>query len=193
MGKHIILVTDPKSLIISITIAEVFFAVVIIFVKLSILSFFTKIFPQRGFHHLVWIMSAIAVAQNVPSIFLTIFQCVPIAAQWDPSLKAHASCVDYQASTVTSGALNIVTDIIMLSMPAPLLWRLQMSESKKRLVSLAFAAGFVACVVDIVRLAQTGALNSADITCEYSPRLCSAYTVTDIVQTPSSAMSSLAA
>lgn len=101
--------------------------------------FYRRVFPQKWFHNLVWVMFAIVVAYNLSCFFATIMQCMPVAHQWDPTKPAY--CIDYFAVVVYSGVLNVVTDFIILGMPIPLIRNLQVSKSKRRELMIVFSWG----------------------------------------------------
>ena len=62
-------------------------------------------------------------------MFACIFQCVPINAFWDATVKGK--CIDITAVLEVSGALNIVTDAVILAIPIPLVWNLKTKLSSK--------------------------------------------------------------
>ncbi|GAT22322.1 hypothetical protein RIB2604_01503550 [Aspergillus luchuensis] len=144
----------------SITIAECFYCLAICFTKLSILTFYGRIFPQRWFRLMTWFMAFVVVAYNFCSVLATWLQCVPLSHAWDPSVSA--TCIDYYAVVVFSGVTNVVTDFIILSMPLSVIHQLHMSSRKKRMLASVFALGFGTCIASILRCIEAQALNSAD-------------------------------
>jgi hypothetical protein len=137
-------------------------------IKQSMLFLLGSIFPQRGFHLCLHALTAINTAWCVAAVFASIFQCVPIAANWDPTIP-DARCIDYGGKVlIATNTVTIVTDLVMILLPVPMVWRLNMSAAKRRGVVLTFLAGGGACVVSITRSAfvlKVG--NSADASCEY--------------------------
>lgn len=79
------------------------------------------------------------VAYNLAQVFFEIFQCVPISSAWDPS--ETGKCVPYGALVLAMGIVNIVTDVIMLILPMPLLWRLKVSATRKWMLMIMFSLG----------------------------------------------------
>ncbi|KAJ6035841.1 hypothetical protein N7540_000120 [Penicillium herquei] len=160
MGKHIIYVTDAKGLTLSITIAECFYCLAICFTKLSILTFYRRIFPQRWFRLMTWFMVFFVISYNLCSVLATWLQCVPLSHSWDPSVPA--TCIDYYGVVVFSGVTNVVTDFIILSMPLSVIHQLHMSSRKKRMLACVFALGFGTCIASILRCVEAQALSSTD-------------------------------
>ncbi|CRG91986.1 hypothetical protein PISL3812_09040 [Talaromyces islandicus] len=162
MGKHIIYVTSTKGLIVSMTVVEVLYNVNIMWIKASILVLYVRIFPVRKFQMWTWVMMGVNVAYNITFLICSIAQCLPIESRWDTSIPSV--CLDYYAVVVASGVVNIVTDVIILAMPIPLIHQLHIPGRKKHMLSAVFATGAVACFISIARCIEASALGSADST-----------------------------
>ena len=70
---------------------------------------------------------------------VAIFQCVPVKASWDTSI--HGTCVDLATEYFVAGITNVLTDIIILVLPIPLVWQLQVSVQKRWLIYGTFMLG----------------------------------------------------
>lgn len=56
---------------------------------------------------------------------------------WDPAARANAKCIKLNLDWVIMASFNVVTDIVILCLPLPLLWRLQIDmERKLQLIGL---------------------------------------------------------
>ena len=108
-------------------------------IKLSILFLYGRIFVQPWFKKALIALGAFVIAYSIAQIFGDIFQCVPIKSLWDPSVSGY--CINYPDLIIIMGVINIVTEIIMLVLPLPLLWRLQLSRSRKSLLTVLFTMG----------------------------------------------------
>lgn len=109
-------------------------------IKFSILSFYCSIFPQKNFR-IVSIGVAIFVAMwAISAILVSIFQCVPIAFGWDPTIE-NGHCINYGALVLATGICNVITDFFIFAMPVPNVLRLQLSSQKKRQVLGTFFMG----------------------------------------------------
>lgn len=80
-------------------------------------------------------------AWYIITFFCGVFTCIPIRALWDVTVKGR--CIHYGQVTLAFGVCNIVTDFIMLGLPLPLVWTLQMPLRQKILLSLTFMGGFM--------------------------------------------------
>ena len=58
-----------------------------------------------------------------------IFECSPIDSLWNPQVKGK--CINLSAELIASSVLNVVTDFLLLVLPLPILWRLQISMERK--------------------------------------------------------------
>lgn len=84
-------------------------------------------------------LGGFVIAYSLAQVFVDIFQCVPISSAWDPSKTGK--CVSYGAFVLTMGIINIVTDVIMLVLPMPLLWKLRVSSPRKWMLMIMFSLG----------------------------------------------------
>lgn len=107
--------------------------------KISILCLFNRIFPFRWFRNSIIVLGVFIVAYSVPQMFGTIFQCVPVNHSWTPGVVPK--CINYVAMIIACGVINIVTDFIMLGLPIPALWSLQVSSHRKWALTFMFCIG----------------------------------------------------
>ncbi len=70
-----------------------------------------------------------------------VFSCVPVQKSWMPMIDGHCSNVD----TVWLGSVipSTIIDLIILIMPLPMIWKLQMKLTKKILVMGVFVCGYL--------------------------------------------------
>lgn len=66
-------------------------------------------------------------------------------------MKTHGTCLNITALLISTAVLNIFTDIGILILPMPIVWRLQIQRSQKFAVSGVFLLGGFVCVASIVR------------------------------------------
>ena len=79
-------------------------------------------------------------AYSAGQFFTVIFQCTPVNYLWGKTIPG-GHCFDSGILVIVGGALNAVTDVLMLILPIPVLWKLQMSTRKKWTVSAIFLMG----------------------------------------------------
>ena len=69
------------------------------------------------------------------------FFCWPIEASWDVSIKS--SCLPRKMRWYLGPSLNIVTDLMIISLPLPVLSKMRLPRAQKLAVCVAFATGFL--------------------------------------------------
>ena len=70
---------------------------------------------------------------------LTVFHCKPVNMLWDPAVKGM--CINYDDVLITMASLNIGTDVLILCLPLPQLWKLQLPARTKRHLAGIFLLG----------------------------------------------------
>ena len=70
---------------------------------------------------------------------VALLECVPFKKLWDPTVPGH--CLNPSASTIVAGALNVFTDIAILTLPIQPIMRLKLSRRRKQLIYGNFLLG----------------------------------------------------
>ncbi|OJJ78179.1 hypothetical protein ASPBRDRAFT_37377 [Aspergillus brasiliensis CBS 101740] len=129
--------------------------------KLSVLLFYRRIFAiNRAFSIATWILGAIVVGWFISTACGLIFASHPVVGEWQPWV-AH-SHIAYKPFWITYGVLNLVLDIVILALPQPLVWKLNLSKARKRQLSLVFLLGAFICVASIIRVIVVAELDMND-------------------------------
>lgn len=79
------------------------------------------------------------IAMYLASFVVGIFQCTPIPRMWDHTLPGH--CFNMPVLYNLGATYNIASDLVILVLPMPIVWRLQMPRSKKYAVTGIFLMG----------------------------------------------------
>ncbi|OIW22621.1 hypothetical protein CONLIGDRAFT_606681 [Coniochaeta ligniaria NRRL 30616] len=137
--------------------------------KVSILFFYLKVFPGRGFRYCVYTLIALNVCYAIVFDLLLAFQCNPIPGawrSWDGTFEAK--CISINLLGWSAAAINIVLDLAVITLPLPELFRLSMSLKKKIQIIMMFAVGFFVTFVSIIRLRSLIAFgNTQNVTQDY--------------------------
>lgn len=152
-----------------VNLSSILYGPTIFFIKLSILLQYLRIFvPNRKGNMFMFV----GVQACIWSLFLfylvdTIFEialCTPRKKIWNP-LMTSGRCFNTDAAFQATGIFNVISDFVILGLPMPSLWKLQMPRRKKILMMAVFATGFLACVTSILRTYYTWKIvRSPDIT-----------------------------
>ena len=115
------------------------FVVALTSAKLSILHLYRRIFSNRTFHMAIWYMYAITLLWGVSFFFVNLFRCIPVSYAWRAMMSPH-HCISLSAN-YANAVSTILTDLMILVSPMPLIWRLQMPTRQKIIVSAMFLLG----------------------------------------------------
>ncbi|KAL8995726.1 MAG: hypothetical protein Q9169_004584 [Polycauliona sp. 2 TL-2023] len=176
-GKHVlatVLAPDGEAKIIryiKIMYAyQIFWALAMVFIKLSILLFYRRVFPStatsRKWNLCNFALMFLSVACCLISIFGSAFVCTPVALVWDRTIQG-GRCIDLIALARFTCISGFVTDILILLLPMPIVWNMHMEHSKKVAVTGVFLLGslyvslpFVLCSGACSLMSLTGRLYS---------------------------------
>lgn len=123
-------------------IEQLVFAFTITSVKISLLSFYQRIFSVRVFRRWVLFVGALCLVWLVVCLFLIIFQCSPVPAAWRVMMRlSGARCIP--ATRIVFGAelANVLLDILILALPIYMVRRLQLPRRRKVVVGGIFLLG----------------------------------------------------
>ncbi|KAG7007105.1 calcium-transporting ATpase [Physcia stellaris] len=144
-------VEHPVKVAKTILAIEILYQPSICCVKLSCLLLLHRLFPSRRLHIILWSVAIIIVIYTTTTMFVTIFACRPIRAAWDPSVTG-AKCLNLNAAYSIQAIFNVITDFVILLLPMPILWRLQLNRNKKLQLISIFLTGSFVCAVSIWRV-----------------------------------------
>ncbi|GES57698.1 succinate-semialdehyde dehydrogenase, mitochondrial [Aspergillus terreus] len=121
-------------------------------VKVSILLFLRRLESKsRLVNSLIWGTMAVTVGLFLAVLFVDLFQCWPVAYVYDKSI-AHGKCIQQGAFYVATAALNLFTDLLVLSIPIIITWSLHMPLRRKLAVCLILCLGGVATAIGVWRI-----------------------------------------
>ena len=118
---------------------EIFYNAAITTIKLSILQLYRRLFPVPRFRLILWGVTAFVISCWLTISLLTIFQCRPINAAWDLSVKGQ--CLRLNVAYIVLGTCNTISDMIALCLPMPLIWRLHINKLRKLQLIGVFSVG----------------------------------------------------
>ncbi|KAM5344187.1 hypothetical protein ACJ41O_012724 [Fusarium nematophilum] len=131
--------------------ATIFYAPMALTVKLALVFIIIRVFGSvykkttRG----IYVFVGIIVAYYVSGVFIKIFICWPISAYWRGETD---KCLDQSAIITADAIISVISDLVILLLPTPLTWSLQLSRRKRLRVIGILCAGGVATAFSIYRL-----------------------------------------
>ena len=110
--------------------------------KLSILLLYQRIFTtrNRAFKWALWTTGAATVSWAIANFFTVIFQCNPVRQQWERTVPG-GWCIQWIAALIAFAVMNTALNFVILILPTPLIWRLQMRLRRKVAVFVILALG----------------------------------------------------
>jgi hypothetical protein len=107
--------------------------------KASIILLYLRIFIQKTFRIICWAMLSIIVAYMIATTAAAIFQCTPIPRAWDKTIPG--TCINITQNWFANAGFSIATDVIILLMPMPIIYSLNLQINQKLGLMFIFALG----------------------------------------------------
>ncbi|KAI9799628.1 MAG: hypothetical protein M1833_003943 [Piccolia ochrophora] len=141
---------------------QVSYASTIAAVKISILLFLKRIFITPSFRIATNIVGAIVVAWWIAMEVTNFASCRPLEVYWNRMLPGK--CIDELAFFHANAISNVITDFVILVLPLPEVWKLQIPLGKKIALSAIFMLGSFVCITSVVRATTLRYIDPMDIT-----------------------------
>ena len=109
-------------------------------VKLSMLHLYLTIFPTQRFRYAIFAMMMFVIGYWAISLLRMVFLCHPISYEWNKSIRG-GTCLNTAAAYYSISGINLGLDLVVVMLPMPILWTLQMPISKKVAISMIFGMG----------------------------------------------------
>lgn len=159
-------------------VSELAYTISQVAVKLSTLHFYWRLFSaEKAIRIPIYVMTGVVMCWGVALFFVSIFTCVPTRAAWErldpvnPMPQSEYTCgVDENKFFIGNSVPTIITDALIVAMPAPYVWRLQLRRSQKIAIIGIFFLGAFVTVISMVRFSFIMHVNlkSPDITWNFS-------------------------
>lgn len=132
--------------------ATLFYAPMAFTVKLALLVMIVRVFGSVHRKTLIgmYVLIAIIVAYYVSGFFIKLFICWPISAYWRGESD---KCMNQSAIITADAIISVISDLVILLLPTPLTWSLQLPLRKRLRVMGLLGAGGIATAFSIYRLA----------------------------------------
>lgn len=118
------------------------FSININLVKVSTVLLYHRIFIKKGFRLFCWVLIGVLAAFSISLVLAQIFSCNPIAKRWNPTLPGVCLVNQNLLGNVSFG-LMLLTDVIILVMPMPMIWSLKINLRQKLALTGIIALGLL--------------------------------------------------
>src|ERR1700748_328158 len=99
-------------------------------VKCSICQILARIFFLTPYRIGAYIAMGLAISWSFMTILIGLLICSPISALWDPTIKG-TRCGVMSAAFASVGIVDVIVDVIILLLPVPMVWQLQIPRANK--------------------------------------------------------------
>ncbi|VZI03289.1 unnamed protein product [Fusarium fujikuroi] len=119
-------------------------------IKTIFLLQYYRAIPVRQYKKTYIASVVLVTCWSLSQIFLNVFMCMPIASFWDVTIKG--SCILNKSSFYVGAAGNILTDILIMVLPIPVLRSLKLGRRQKWILMSVFCLGIFTCLISLVRI-----------------------------------------
>lgn len=122
----------------------VLYGIAVALSKLAILLLYLRVFTAqiRGFTIVLILVAIIVIATGIANTIAAIFQCSPVPYAWDKTIEG-GKCINMEAFARFMAIPNIVDGLVMLVMPIPLVWQLELEIHQKAALTATFLHGIM--------------------------------------------------
>ncbi|KAI0010038.1 hypothetical protein F4779DRAFT_579779 [Xylariaceae sp. FL0662B] len=172
VGRHmdVILSTDVNifnTSMLCLFIAEHVYGTLLALAKASILTMYYRIFPTGFMKKGCSILGAMVLSWWIAVIIVSFVQCRPMKKIWNPQMEG-GTCLDTNSYFLGNSIPNIITDMLILSLPSYQVWNLQMRPAQKAAVGGIFLLGAFVIIVSCIRLKAVVDLAKAGADADYT-------------------------
>ncbi|KAL5360110.1 hypothetical protein BJX96DRAFT_174980 [Aspergillus floccosus] len=152
------------------------YSVLMCSLKLSMLAFYTRLTEGLGhrYRNPVYIGFALVVGTSIIGIITIFAACRPFHKYWQINPDPGNACQPAVSKPVvwTSFAANISTDIYLILIPIPMLWRSRLKLLKKVATTIVFGAGLFVLICAILKsvFVLVDPINGAQLAGEWGTR-----------------------
>ncbi|EKJ70458.1 hypothetical protein FPSE_09452 [Fusarium pseudograminearum CS3096] len=132
-------------------VIPILYAVCTAFSKMALALFYRKLSPERWWRWSVCGVLFLVAGYNLAIMLVILFGCAPFAKSWDHTML-EGTCVNRPAVYICTAGLGILSDLILLIMPLPMVLRSRIPRRQKAGLVVLFAIGSATLVTSVIRL-----------------------------------------
>ncbi|KAF3356324.1 hypothetical protein VdG1_06418 [Verticillium dahliae VDG1] len=124
----------------------------LMWLKISIALNLLRLSQNKWYTWSLWATIGLTAIYCIGGMFPFFLRCRPMAGFWDKSLKPD--CYDIQLFItfgIINTAFNIFTDVVLATLPIPIIWNLQMKRRVRLSVIVILSLGYFAVAMGIVK------------------------------------------
>ena len=122
-------------------VASILYSIGIWTVKLSILALYLRIFKSvTALRYATYGLIVVVTMAHWASVLTIIFGCTPVWKFWDLT-SLEGTCVNLLEMAASESGLNVLTDLLVLTLPIKAVWSLRLPTKQKIIVAMTFLVG----------------------------------------------------
>ncbi|KAF4155493.1 hypothetical protein CNMCM6936_002362 [Aspergillus lentulus] len=121
-------------------------------IKLSILLFYLMLIKEEFVFRLAtYITLWVVLLAGFALTLVNLFPCRPLSASFQITTPPGTYCIDIVALYISTATIDIITDVAIVSLPMPVLWRVRLPRRQKVILLLTFGTGVFVIVISVLR------------------------------------------
>ena len=142
-GRHIASLTKSEiNFYMKLHVAMQFLYVpAVTFPKLALLALYQRLFTTRIYRWMSYLIAIFMGLVWLTSLILAFTECQPFEYSWNKWIPGH--CIDLMILLRYVSSLNLASDVAILILPLPIIWRLHTSSAQKVGLTLTFLTSSV--------------------------------------------------
>ncbi|KAK1753980.1 hypothetical protein QBC47DRAFT_423782 [Echria macrotheca] len=128
----------------------IFYQLCLCLTKLSILAFYLRIFSSRPLERrLAWATVIAVLLYGIPLLFMSVFQCHPVAGQF---FGSPMKCFVFEPLLIASASLHTATDAWLIVLIIPCVVRLDLPSRQKAALAVVLSLSIFVIAASLTRL-----------------------------------------
>ncbi|KAF9892322.1 hypothetical protein FE257_002099 [Aspergillus nanangensis] len=129
--------------------------IIMTLVKLSLLISYLRFLTKAIHRKLTWGMIGLTTAWGIAYMITMFTACIPLRAYWETLQSDSENCTNKSSATMSFSITNMVTDLMVLVVPIPVLWNLKLPMRERLGLIALMSLGLLACVASGIRIFYT--------------------------------------
>lgn len=110
-------------------------------VRLSLLGLYSRVFTTRTFKRTIIVLGYLCLLWFLVAVLAEILQCSPVSAAFHLNSLTPDQCIDLQTYRWGCAISNLVLDVVVATLPIPVIWSLQLDQRQKIMLTTVFLFG----------------------------------------------------
>ncbi|OJJ04887.1 hypothetical protein ASPVEDRAFT_820783 [Aspergillus versicolor CBS 583.65] len=132
---------------------ELLYNPILALIKASILLFLLRLTGQKvAVRRTIWAIMVLNAVAAVATFLVTVFNCVPIASNWNPAAYPDKKCVNFADFVTGTASVAIFTDFLVLLLPTWIVYNLHIARKQKIMLVGILSFGLITVLAGIIRV-----------------------------------------